>query len=275
MTNNKLIYQPVAGKRTLHIQTPHVGTINVKAREEENNPLSPPLRSLQRRPKALHTKSKLLAATRTAAFVFSLVFSGMMDSSLRAATFVAWDPAPVTSSGTADGVTVTIEYSPAQTSVNLTSIDMSGTNFDPPGSSVQTTVNVAPDIGMTWNFDQPVEDLLLYIEWRGTGNLGPSDGLYTFDQTPTIQSGLTGGSISGNSLVVTNASNFFSGILSFPGELTSLTLEAPDALGFGKNPYTMSLSAVPEPSSAGLVVAAGCLATILRRRRLSPSAIGL
>ena len=58
-------------------------------------------------------------STRTAAFVFSLVFSGLMAGSLHAGTFVAWNPAQVTSSGTADGVNVTVAYSPEQTSVGV------------------------------------------------------------------------------------------------------------------------------------------------------------
>ncbi len=212
-------------------------------------------------------------STRTAAFVFSLAFSGLMAGSLHAGTFVAWDAAQVTNSGAADGVNVTVAYSPEQTSVGVASNNMSGTDFDPPGSSTQTTVSVAADTGMTWNFDQPVEDLLLYIVWRGTAAGGPSDGLYTFDQIPTIQSGLTGGSISGNSFVVTNASNFFSGILSFPGQLTELTLEAPDALGFGANPYTMSFTAVPEPASWMLLLGAAGTAGLWRCRRRGSAAL--
>ena len=218
-------------------------------------------------------KDSSLMSTRTAAFVFSLVFSSLMAGSLHAGTFVTWNPAQVTSSGTADGVNVTIAYSPEPTSVGVASTNMSGTDFDPPGSSTQVTVNVAPDIGMTWNFDQPVEDLLLYIEWLGPTVGGPSDGLYTFDQTPTIQSGLTGGSISGNSFVVTNASNFFSGILSFPGQLTSLTLSAPDAPGFSTNPYTMSFSAVPEPASWMLLLGAAGAAGLWRCRRRGSAAL--
>jgi hypothetical protein len=212
-------------------------------------------------------------STRTAAFVFSLVFSSLMAGSLHAGTFVVWNPAQNASTGVADGVTVSVAYSPEPTSVGLVGIDMSGTDFDPPGSPSQSTVNVAPNIEMAWTFDQPVEDLLLYIVWRGSSNLGPSDGLYTFDQTPTIQSGLTGGSISGNSFVVTNASNFFSGILSFPGPLTSLTLSAPDAPGFGANPYTMSFSAVPEPASAALLLGAAGTVGLWRCRRRGSAAL--
>jgi hypothetical protein len=216
-------------------------------------------------------KDSSLMSTRTAAFVFSLVFSGLMAGSLHAGTFVAWNPDQVTSSGTADGVNVTIAYSPEPTSVGLTANDMSGADFDPPGSSNQTTVDVPANIGMTWNFDQPVEDLLLYIVWRGTGTGGPSDGLYTFDQTPTIESGLTGGSISGNSFVVSNAF-FYNGILSFPGPLTSLTLSAPAASG-NRNPYTMSFSAVPEPASWMLLLGAAATAGLWRCRRRGSAAL--
>jgi len=92
--------------------------------------------------------------------------------------------------------------------------------------------------------------------WRGSSisSGGPPNGLYTFDQTPTIQSGLADATISGNSLVVTSSTTFYSGILSFPGQLTSLSLLTPQTGNSAVNGYTMSCNAaVPEPSTLGLL----------------------
>jgi hypothetical protein len=189
---------------------------------------------------------------------------------------VTWDastdPKGITAS--ADGVNVSVTYNPAtftQKAPSQSVINMSGSNYNPPGSASQSFIDVQQDIGMTWTFDQPVEDLLLYLVfWRGSSGSagGPPDGNYTFDQTPTIQSGLADGTISGNSLVVTSSQFFYSGILSFPGQLTSLSLLTPATGSGAGNGYTMSFTAaVPEPATTAILLSAGGVFALWRCRR--------
>jgi len=156
------------------------------------------------------------AFVRTIAIVMSAAMLSLLSSPLHAGTFVTWDASdPTRSTASADGVNVSVAYAPAPpNNPDLTAGNMSGSNFDPPGASNQSFIDIEQNIGMTWSFDQPVEDLLLYLVfWRGSSGSagGPPDGNYTFDQTPTIQSGLADGTISGNSLVVTSNQFFYSG----------------------------------------------------------------
>jgi hypothetical protein len=211
---------------------------------------------------------------RIMAIAFGCLVTSVLSSPLHAGTFVTWDastdPKGITAS--ADGVNVSVTYNPATFSQKAPSqsvINMSGSNYNPPGSASQSYIDVQQDIGMTWTFDQPVEDLLLYLVfWRGGGSSlgGPPDNNYTFDQTPTIQSGLAGGTINGNSFVAPG-NVFYSGILSFPGQLTSLSLLTPATGNSGGNGYTMSFTAVPEPATAAIVVGAGGLFAMMRCRR--------
>ena len=213
------------------------------------------------------------AFVHTIAIVMNAAMLSLLSSPLHAGTFVTWDASdPTRSTASADGVNVSVTYDPAPPgNPFLTAGNLSGSDFDPPGASNQSFIDIEQNIGMTWTFDQPVEDLLLYLVfWRGSSGSagGPPDGNYTFDQTPTIQSGLADGTISGNSLVVTSSQFFYSGILSFPGQLTSLSLLTPATGSGAGNGYTMSFTAaVPEPATTAILLSAGGVFALWRCRR--------
>lgn len=184
-----------------------------------------------------------------------------------AATFVTW-ATPI--SGSANSVTVSVNYTTG--SPSLGNFDLSGADYSPAGGATQQIVNYNMDAGITWTFSSAVTNLDLYLTfWRGAGSFGPSDSTYLFSAAPTIQSGLSGGSISGNSFVG-SSSGYYNGILRFSGPLTSLTLTAPNVGGSSGQAYTLAFdvasSAVPDGASTfGLLGAAvGALGLATRRR---------
>jgi hypothetical protein len=145
--------------------------------------------------------------------------------------------------------------------------------FNPPGSNSQQTIVYEVRSAISWTFSSPVSDLLLYTSyWRGKFSQGPTNNTYVFNASPTILSGLTGSSISGNSLTVGDDFSANSGILRFAGPLTSLTLTAPVGAGNSNQEFTLAVSpsAVPEIDPAGmgsvLALVTGSLALIERRR---------
>jgi hypothetical protein len=84
-----------------------------------------------------------------------------------------------------------------------------------------------------------------------------------FDVPPTIESGFTGATISGNSFTV-GSSSLNDGILKFAGPPTSLTLAAPSGAGSSSQLFTV---AVPEPATIGLAAAGVAGAAIAFRHR--------
>jgi hypothetical protein len=188
-------------------------------------------------------------------------------------SFAAWTSASgTTATGLLNGTAVTATFS--RTPIFTNNSDMSDTAvFNPPGSNSQQTIVYEVRSAISWTFSSPVSDLLLYTSyWRGKFSQGPTNNTYVFNASPTILSGLTGSSISGNSLTVGDDFSANSGILRFAGPLTSLTLTAPVGAGNSNQEFTLAVSpsAVPEIDPAGmgsvLALVTGSLALIERRR---------
>jgi hypothetical protein len=190
-------------------------------------------------------------------------------STASAATFVTWTSP---TAGSANGITVTASYTYVGNPPSLSSFDLSGANYSPAGGASQQMVDYHAQSGITWSFSSAVTNLDLYLKfWRSSTSSGPSDSNYVFSTAPTIQSGLSGASISGNTLTV--SSGFSDGILRFSGPLTSLTL-SPPASGGGSQVYTLAFgggsASVSDgaPTFALLGAAIGTLGWATRRRRV-------
>ena len=194
-------------------------------------------------------------------------------STASAATFVTWTSP---TAGSANGITVTASYTYVGNPPSLSSFDLSGANYSPAGGASQQMVDYHAQSGITWSFSSAVTNLDLYLGfWRSSAPLtgGPTDNRYVFSTAPTIQSGLSGGSISGNGFVGPST-GFYSGILRFSGPLTSLTLNAPLNASGGYQVYTLAFdggsASVPDGAStfALLGAAIGTLGWATRRRRV-------
>lgn len=144
------------------------------------------------------------------------------------------------------------------------SANLSGTDFSYQAlTNSQATLKTNSDQDTTLTFASPVSNLLLYAQyWRGAGSSCGGSGVYTFvDSTPTIKSGFTGvgTGISGNTLTVTTANFAYgSGILSFAGPLTTLTINPDCTAGSGNGFITVATDDTP-PSLPGTPVSASIL----------------
>ena len=105
--------------------------------------------------------------------------------------------------------------------------------------------------------------------FRGYNNgFGFGYNSYTFSESFSVTAGLTGVSVSGATLDTSSVS-FASGILSFTGSVTSLTITATGTATGGFAVFTMAQSAAPPavPGLAGLGMLAGVSLSGRRRRR--------
>lgn len=133
--------------------------------------------------------------------------------------------------------------------------------------------------GSDWvaNFSQPVSNLLVYAKsWRTTNAVsGTGITSYEFDRPFSIAPGSTGGNfllgngltpLANDTLVLNGApSDFFEGILIFPGPISSLSLDSSEAIPGKAVAVTFGVAVVPEPGSLSLL-AMTSLALLIRRK---------
>ena len=175
-------------------------------------------------------------------------------------------------SGTIAGVNITMQglSSPVQAIVtrSYTSLDYSAA----PVSNV-TAIMYGASNSWSATFGSPLPNLLLYVDlWRGsytTFNFDPTTN-YTFSLPFTVLSGLSGASISGNTLTLPDTipgNSFYDGIIEFSGPITSLSVISNGENQSGQN-LTFATS-VPEPSTLALASISGVavLGYLWRRRR--------
>ncbi len=195
-----------------------------------------------------------------------LVLSASLFPCNAAPVGVVWTDA---SSGTLDGIALTLANA---TNGFIDNVDLTGSDFSAhPLGADQQVISYAGLSNWTLTFSSPVTDLLLYtVWWRGIEGQ-PSSGTelrYTFDQAFVIDSGNAGATIDGNTLVLPLVS-FYSGVLRFPGTLTSLSVTT-NSTTFSHQDMTFGLdnaAAVPEPSGVALAGLGIGLAVLARRRR--------
>ncbi|MGA1633049.1 MAG: hypothetical protein ACO4BU_13175, partial [Phycisphaerales bacterium] len=119
-------------------------------------------------------------------------------------------------------------------------------------------------------FDQAISDLNLYLFYF-RGDTNPASGgtagadSYTFNQSFSINANFDGGTQNGN--VLETPGSWANGVLSFSGQITSLSwTSSSDVLGQGFTfSGTANASAVPGAGLAGLATIG--LAGVSRRRR--------
>jgi hypothetical protein len=183
----------------------------------------------------------------------------LVASSASAVDFANWSS---TTAGTLDSFSFAFSNSKPTT---LDTADLSTSDFSAaPGSATQQVLDYAVSDPWSVTFNAAVPQLLLDAKfWRGSqsGATGPTVD-YTFNLPFTILSGLSGATVSGDTLSVPNDLNFHDGILKFSNVTTLSVTDNSDAEDFSSQGLTFSLT--PEPASLGAIA---CIGIFMRRRR--------
>ena len=119
--------------------------------------------------------------------------------------------------------------------------DLSGSDYNPPLSSTQPTSYYNERSDWAASFGNPISDLGLYLYgWRGGVN-------YTFSQAPTLLSGCSNGTISGNTLSLSGGvSDYCDGILRFTGSISTLSVDS--SLAAGGNTIGLTFATFSDPT---------------------------
>lgn len=152
--------------------------------------------------------------------------------------------------GTLNGVSVTVTGGGGTNSCDFSSADYSAAVL----SASEACLDRDATTPISFTFSSPVSNLSVYLYyWLGSGgSTCTGTGTYTFSATPTVASGLAGSSLSGNDLSLFG--NFQSGIVTFAGPLSSLTVSAGCTAVTSNTNVTLSVPAaiVLPPVSAAI-----------------------
>ena len=159
-------------------------------------------------------------------------------------TFTAWSSG---SNGTIGSVSVTLTNNPYST---LTDRDLSGANYVPAGSATQKMSMVEAKAATTISFSSPVTNPALYVKYlRGAATQGMDYALSSTGGSCTwsIQSGLTGASITGSTLIP-QATGYGDGVILCAGTVSSFTIDGSADAGAG-GAYDITVAALVDPNA--------------------------
>jgi hypothetical protein len=166
--------------------------------------------------------------------------------------------------GNAGGVDVTLAFSNYGLLYN--DFDLTGPDYAAyPGSSAEQWFAYPGNSTWTLTLSAPTEVILYTYYWRGIGyDVSPNTGIYQFDNSFSIASGLSEATIAGNDLQL--GANWGSGIVAFNGPLTSLTGNSFEPIPIsGEQGLAFAVVSTPEPASAMMIGLGGALIVLFRR----------
>lgn len=139
--------------------------------------------------------------------------------------------------------------------------------FNPQLTGPQSFIITNTTSSWTATFSSPVSNLALYTYfWRGL-NSGANLTTYTFSQAPTIISGCSEGTTSGNSLTFSGL-GFCTGIIGFSGETTSLSVSSNASSSVSQRLTFASFKNPSPPSVPGQLTILGLGNALAISRRL-------
>lgn len=208
------------------------------------------------------TSFRVSSITGAAALLMAGAIFATPSSANAASTFASWTSSDA---GSLDGVGFTVTgLSAAAYQPDIQTLDMSGPDWNNAGNQQGRIFNQNSAASFTITFDSAVSNLELHLYYFR----GQSDGYdsYTFSEAFSITAGLGGVSVSGNTFDTT--AFFASGILSFAGPVTSLTVTGTGTATGGDAGFTMAQGAgSPAVPGIGGVAALSAFGLSRRRRR--------
>lgn len=176
-----------------------------------------------------------------------------------------WARSGYTWNGTAGGVDVALTFS--GTTGSLVNDNLSGSSYSAfPGPSSARMLNYGTTNMWTLTLSKPSAVLLYAKYWRGIGTAGSNPGIFEFDRSFTITSGLGGATIVGNDLHL--PSGYADGILAFSWPISSLSGSAIPGDRNDAQEFTFAVTSIPEPTTWA-ILGAGALGLLALRRRRS------
>ena len=175
-----------------------------------------------------------------------------------------WVRSGYTWNGTAGGVNVALTFSGTTGSTTLE--NYSGSSYSAfPGPVSVPTLNYGYSNAWTLTLSKPSAVLLYAKYWRGIGTAVDNSGIFEFDRSFTITSGLAGATIVGNDLHL--PTDFGNGILAFAWPISSLSGSAIPGSRNDGQAFTFAVTSIPEPTTWAMIGAGALGLLALRRRR--------
>jgi hypothetical protein len=187
------------------------------------------------------------------------------SSALASPTFATYSGS---NAGSVNGVGFTMTgLSAAGYQPDIQSLNMSGSDWNNVGAQQGRIYDANSTTTFTVTFASPVSGLQMYLYYfRGAAGGGGGYASYDFAQAFTITGGL-GSPTTQSGTVLNTPSGLASGVITFTGPVTSLTVTATGSASGGDQGFTFAVVPVAVPGGAGFAAAMAAGLGLRRRRR--------
>jgi hypothetical protein len=187
------------------------------------------------------------------------------SSALASPTFATYSGS---NAGSVNGVGFTMTgLSAAGYQPDIQSLNMSGSDWNNVGAQQGRIYDANSTTTFTVTFASPVSGLQMYLYYfRGATGGGGGYASYDFAQAFTITGGL-GSPTTQSGTVLNTPSGLASGVITFTGPVTTLTVTATGSASGGDQGFTFAVVPVAVPGGAGFAAAMAAGLGLRRRRR--------
>lgn len=151
------------------------------------------------------------------------------------------------SSGSVNGINFSLStLSNPAFGAEIQSLDLSAADWNSVGAQSGRIYNQNNTSSFTITFASPISNLELYLYYfRGSAAGGGGFSSYTFSESFTVTGGLAGVGVTGNTLD-TSTVNFASGVLTFDGPISTLTISSPGQATGGDAGFTLAQAPIAQ-----------------------------